>query len=239
MKSLYLFVAVFCCLQSAVSQDIPVPYNFRIKPGTESWRKLKTHEEMIKVCRIPNDTLQRLTTAALLETCLSYPLMMDFLASNNIKAGFENTYKAFNGYQELMNRPDFASTLIRYYQNLDIARVNTMPTLADKGDYSYKVCAIELFFGTSGFANSFGTANHKQLVALLLDKLNAKNKHVDVYGFTGHVSAAYAMVNVMAVSDPHQEAFRKEGVNAFRTQLVFKDGTVVNEIISLAKAFIK
>jgi len=238
MKSLYLFVAVFCCIQSVVSQEIPAPYNFRIKPGTESWRKLETHDEMIKVCRIPNDTLKRLTTAALLETSLSYPLMMDFLASNNIKSGFDNTYKAFNGYQELMNRPDFASTLIRYYQSLDIARVNTIPTLADKGYYSNKVCVVELFFGTSGFVNSLGAANRKQLVALLLDKLSAKTKHADVYGFTGQVSAVYAMANVMAVSESKQEILKKEGLNAFKTQLIFKDGTVLNEIISLAKAFI-
>ena len=239
MKSLYLFVAVFCCIQSVVSQDIAGPYNFRTKPGTESWRKLKTHDEMIKVCRIPTDTLKRLTTAALLETCLSYPLMMDFLASNNMKSGFENTYKVFNGYQELVNRPDFANALIRYYKGLDIARVSALPTLVDQGNYSYKVCVTELFFGTTEFVKGVGAANNKALVALLLEKLNTKNKHAGIYGFTGNVSAAYAIANVMAASDPRQEIFKKEGLNAFKTQLVIKDSTVLNEIISLAKAFIQ
>lgn len=239
MKSLYLFVAAVCCMQSAVSQDLPGAYDFKTKPGTESWKKLTSHDAMIRACQIPEDTLKRLSTAALLESCLSYPLMLDFLASNNMKTGFEHTYNAFNGFQELMKRPDFAGTLIRYYKNLDIAKARSLPTIAEQGHYSYKVCVTELFFGTNAFVSKMGAADSKPLVALLLDKLNVKNKLADIYGASGHITAAYALANVMATGERRQDILKIEGGETFKAELVFKNGNVLNEIISLAKAFIQ
>ena len=46
---------------------------------------------MVQVCQVPEEILQQLTTPALLETCLSYPLLLDMFAFDDLKKGFEQT----------------------------------------------------------------------------------------------------------------------------------------------------
>ncbi|HUM66835.1 MAG TPA: hypothetical protein PLV32_13340, partial [Chitinophagaceae bacterium] len=106
---LFLLVTKF-----GFAQVLSQPYDYPIKPGSESWQALKTHKEMVQVCQVPEEILQQLTTPALLETCLSYPLLMDVLAFNNLVTGLEQTLKRFNGYHVLVVRPDFAKSLVNY-----------------------------------------------------------------------------------------------------------------------------
>lgn len=59
---------------STYSQEINSSYNFPVRPGTEEWKKLKSGDEMAAVCNIPEAVLKNLSTQALVNTCLDYPL---------------------------------------------------------------------------------------------------------------------------------------------------------------------
>jgi hypothetical protein len=52
MKYFALFITLFF---SSSAQQISSVYNFPIKPGTEEWKALKTHKEMLEVCQIPEN----------------------------------------------------------------------------------------------------------------------------------------------------------------------------------------
>ncbi len=54
------------------------PYKYPITPGSDEWKQLKNHDEMIDNCQIPETKLKMLTTNALVETVLEYPLRLDF-----------------------------------------------------------------------------------------------------------------------------------------------------------------
>lgn len=86
---------------------IDEPYEYPIEPGTDEWKALKTHKEKLSVSQIPEDTLQNMTTAALLDTVLNYPLLVDVMAYNSTEMGIEIVCEQFNGLQELLNRDDF------------------------------------------------------------------------------------------------------------------------------------
>ena len=112
-KKVFIFLILF--ISNFISaQEITQPYDFPIKPGSESWRSLKSHKEMVQACQNPEGVLQKLTTPALLETCLSFPLLLDVLAFNNLIEGVEQTISNFNGFQILVERPDFAESLVKY-----------------------------------------------------------------------------------------------------------------------------
>ena len=111
-------------------------YQFPIKPGTSEWKKLKTHNEMLKVVQLPLDTKKSISTKSLLNTCLTYPLFIDMWASNNIKAGFDQVKKDFNGFEELFQRKDAFIEIFKLYKSMDPEIVNQKISLVDKGRYT-------------------------------------------------------------------------------------------------------
>lgn len=62
-----------------------VTWDFPVKPGTAEWKSLKDRYEQMKACQIPDDVLPSLSTEQMIELCLSYPLLIDILAFNNIE----------------------------------------------------------------------------------------------------------------------------------------------------------
>lgn len=108
-KFFYLIITT-CISASALSQ----PYNYSIKPGSQVWKSFNTHDEMIKAVQVPDSVLKRLSTKDLIQTCLSYPLAFDYLAFDNLKNGYERTFKNFNGFRELTSRNDAGKELLRF-----------------------------------------------------------------------------------------------------------------------------
>ena len=68
--------------------DIDEPYVYPIVPGTPEWVALDSRVTKGQVCQIPEDILSRMTTSALLETVLDYPLLGDIYAWNSYDQGF-------------------------------------------------------------------------------------------------------------------------------------------------------
>ena len=112
-----------------ISQDrtIDTPYQYPIMPGSAEWAQLESRTEMVKRCQIPQNILRRLSTDALLQTILDYPLLfeMRILYWNNNESdkelGFRHIADTFNGLQEFMRRDDALQTLNKYgsFKDLD------------------------------------------------------------------------------------------------------------------------
>lgn len=94
LKYFALFVTLFF---TSSAQQISSVYNYPIKPGTDEWKALKTHKEMLAACQIPQNILNNMTTEALVESCLDYPLFSDILAYNETQNGFSKIASRFNG----------------------------------------------------------------------------------------------------------------------------------------------
>jgi hypothetical protein len=88
---------------------IDEPYEYPIEPGTDEWKALKTHEQKLDISQIPEETLHNMTTEALLDTVLNYPLLIDIMAYNSTEKGIVAVSEQFNGLEELLNRDDFST----------------------------------------------------------------------------------------------------------------------------------
>ena len=93
---------------------ISEPYAYPIVGGTEAWNQLETRADMAEACMVPEEILTEMTTHALLETVLDYPLLGELLAFNSEDQGFERICRSFNGLQELLLREDLPETLVRF-----------------------------------------------------------------------------------------------------------------------------
>ncbi len=142
-QSRYYVTVVFFLFFSLFSNS--QTYTYPVLPGTEAWRKLKTHDEMVFATSIPEKTLSAIKTSDLVETCFAYPLLLDVFAFNSLKAGFETVLSKFNGFQELKKRNDAGINLLEAYVSINIKKMlSDNQDIAIKGQYSIKISIYEI-----------------------------------------------------------------------------------------------
>ena len=109
--SIFIFAGATISYASVeVSNDtnytINTPYQYPLVPGTDERGALMNHAEKVDLCQIPEDILSLMTTEALAETVLSYPLLLDMYVWDSTTTGYKVIAATFNGLAELERRPD-------------------------------------------------------------------------------------------------------------------------------------
>ena len=95
------FIYIVCCviytLNSYSQTDSKDVYEFPVR-GVEEWWQL-TVEQRIATLQIPDVVLEKISTEGLLETCLSYPYLINVFFHDNYQQGFEGLMEEFNGFR--------------------------------------------------------------------------------------------------------------------------------------------
>ena len=114
---LLIFILTCCKGDDKCVQLIDEPYIFPIVPGQVEWNELSTTEQRHKAVQIPEDILYCLSDEALIETCINYPLYIEYTLSSNSNAikGFETMIRNFNGLEELFKRESALKIIIQKY----------------------------------------------------------------------------------------------------------------------------
>lgn len=95
------------------------PYEYRIVPGMEEWAEYDTLERKINACHVPDQLLESMTTEALVDTVLNYPLLINMFAFNTLDAGVRSVASYFGGIEELLARDDAVDKLRAYSASVD------------------------------------------------------------------------------------------------------------------------
>lgn len=119
--SLILVMTMIMCIfaftnnsNAETAKTITEAYKYPVVPETDQWRALDSLNQKIKVCHIPEDILKNMTTEALIETVLNYPLMINMFAYDTPQKGYKSVLSYFNGLQELNRRSDAKYELEKY-----------------------------------------------------------------------------------------------------------------------------
>jgi len=88
-----LLVVLLSCSKDDSINCVPTTYSdayeYPIKPGTEEWIELGSHEARVQACMIPPETLEIISTGGLFESLLCYPFILDYGAWEKFQVGFE------------------------------------------------------------------------------------------------------------------------------------------------------
>ena len=90
-----------------------VPHMYDIKPGTSEWVNM-TVDERLASCKVSKEEVDGMTTAALIETIVNYPYMINIYAYDSIEKGISMVSNHFPGLAELLSRSDAAVELNKY-----------------------------------------------------------------------------------------------------------------------------
>ena len=113
-----IVIILTSCQNSEPSYTITEPYQYPVVPGTEEWDEFKSLQEMIDASQIPEDILKNMTTKALVESVINYPLAINICAYADLGAGhmegLKNVSEYFNGLPELYSRADAIEELDKF-----------------------------------------------------------------------------------------------------------------------------
>lgn len=164
-------------------------YSFPIVPGTDEWKSI-SHTQRVASLQLPADTLQSISTARLLETCLYYPFNIDIFALDDQIYSFNGVKEQFNGYAELYQRTDFVQQLMNLYGSRNVAFVNQIEIDREQGHYAFDYHIMEFMFTDAAPLASDTQA--AQIAAMLYNKKEQKTQF-SVYGSTNRVVIALAL----------------------------------------------
>ena len=212
MKSLFTLIFIgaimISCSKSEVSvscDGFPVPsdaYYYPIKQGTPAWSALLTSADRLRACQIPDNIVKTMSTDALIQSWLDYPLRAESLVN---LGQFIYYYTNSSGLIELRKRNDVLDRGLARYKMMEPACVtNFSDTGISKWDFILSFTYLELVLSQDIWINSASLPTKKLLVAEALKKYNDKKKYDSNYGqFTyGYTLALCAKIMQNANYDP-------------------------------------
>jgi hypothetical protein len=157
-------------------------YDYPIKGGTDEWKALGSHEEMLKACQIPEKLLHRMSTTALVETVLNYPLSGDWWCYDSFEIGIKRVREQFNGLSELLSRNDAGVALIASYQTVDPGAIDINSPIAEQTEYYFRILNIELLLSQDSVISNLSITDLQNLISQASIIYEAKLLRSDIFG---------------------------------------------------------
>lgn len=181
------------CMPFSISDT----YEYPIIPGTDEWADLKSLTEKVQACQIPSSKLKSISTEGLLETLLTYPLILDYGAFNMQQDGFERIKSENNGFSELYGRTDFINVITDRFKLMSLnCDKNYYPPFIGGLETPIQISfqTIELFILQDELLNEINSNQRIQLLETVLEKLQAKedygisqNENLVLYAILGKI----------------------------------------------------
>lgn len=202
MKKQYFLIisALFFSVVLMGQHKINTSYDFPLKPGMEEWKKFNSGKEMLEACQIPEEILKNMTSQALAETCLNYPLFIDYLAINDEREGVRLMINNFNGLKELSGREDGSTELINVYKKIPILNSQSK-VKTNQESLPYRTIFLELVLGDNSFLNKMNTNDLVKLKTVVLEKYQEKVDSQDIYSLYNTLRTLLLGAEVMTKQD--------------------------------------
>lgn len=228
-SKLLTFVFIGICVTS-FSQDNGEVYSFQVKPGTDKWKQLQTHQEMVVSSQIPKEKLSSLSTNALIRACLEYPLAFDVFAFDNLQIGFLTTFGKFSGYQELLSRPNAGKEVLNKFINVHPNNIDLLKSDIDKGNFTFSLTILEILLSQGEILNQLNTDERISILKHAIESKTSKINHKDHFSTLGLFSLAYLVGN--AIPENSIELTKDE--KYFIDKMMLKDENTMNQIFEKA-----
>ena len=246
MKHLSLACLLLMAISSAGQHIQQEPYDFPIKPGSDEWRKFQSGMEMVQACQLPQDIMRKLSTEALARTCLSYPLIGNIYAYEDLQTGLRRIIAEFNGLQELLLRDDAGSELMKFYSEMKPSNLNQNWSLLEKGEFSFDFLTIEMLLAQNEIINTLSKEQRKQLVSDGLNKFKEKEVLIETFGGHGLTTSAFLIAKVLDIeraldgkpAELGAGETTRESFEVFLNHAVPLNENVILDVITNAQSYI-
>lgn len=204
--SIVSFILIVGMLSSLIAIDVKSEsnvYQFPLNTKSKEWKDMD-HAEKAKALNIPDEILENLSTDALLEVIVNYPLFIDILAYNTFDEGIKYVSMQFNGLEEFMSRQDLTQVLLDEYQKIDINYVKNIEETDNMGDFN-KLLFVESILFTEQVQKNMSEEQLIKLNLEILDKQQQIDNEGDSYGLLNQYKLMIEMNEVQGIELPSQQ----------------------------------
>lgn len=139
---------------------IDEPYEYPILPQSEEWAAMGSVKGLYAALDIPRYTLRHMTTKALVETIVDYPMFAsNFCAITTPSSTYAHLRKVFNGIRELERRSDAGRVLTEVYRAIEIRD-------SDDLDKSFRPLFLETLLGQKVFLEQMSSQERTNLAGI-------------------------------------------------------------------------
>jgi hypothetical protein len=158
-------------------------YRFPISPGSKEWNEIQSIPERLSKLQIPDELLKTISTRDLLETCLRFPYLSDFLFSDDYQKGIHSLFKKFNGFNELLKRSDLTDNLIAKYKKTgaEVLELRSFDKI-EQGHFTFRLFVLEFLFTHDDVLRHLNAEQEKQIFLLTFDFNKLKSDYADIFG---------------------------------------------------------
>ena len=189
-------------------------YNYPNKPGYGSgWNALAPEEENLAKTQVPQDLVEKMTTRALVETCIEHPMALNYMHGEDYHRHFiERLIAQNNAFKELTKRPDAGWELAIAYNNLNY----TMNAAVEGSHKDFYVIwgFVELMIENDRFFNQLTDRQLVELYKASEVKYFIKEQHYPyVFGLNAYdigltlLPLAKTLLKIGNISDPSVKEF--------------------------------
>ncbi|MCK4306202.1 MAG: hypothetical protein KAY24_18320 [Candidatus Eisenbacteria sp.] len=216
-------------------------YEFPVRPGTPEWRTLRTHNEKLQVCQVPEAVLTNMSTYGLAQTCMEYPMLTEILLDICLQGGVDKVVSKFNGLQELLRRPDVGITLYHIYKSTDPLAIDPASPPFEQVSYSIRLAYLELFLAQDESLASLVPKELPKLLATCLECWNAMSTRPKAYGRVTQEAICLLMGRVLLQIpyEPFVERLQGDSqLNTFLSPGCPSGGAYLDTIVESARRYL-
>lgn len=234
-----LLVLVFFisgCSKRVCDETIVQPYDY---PNEASGGK--TFEERIEMLKIPQQSLQCMSTRALVESCLNYPQFSLIWTRNDLQKGFDDVEKWCNGFGVLWGRKGKFRELLSIYNQKNFSREWDHFTALENGEYMDDIVRVELVLSQYEILNSLSVTEKKELFQLVLGNQKKKAEMAQYWGGMGMQTSCAILARIM-FKDKYPEFVAAYKNNADLAMTVndvsSRDWNVINIVTDISEDYL-
>ncbi len=209
--SLFLSVAVLFAMpvQSFAANEPyidDVPYSYELTPASDEWSTYILKSDILDRLQIPEKKLSSMTTEALLTTVLNYPYISDYDLYNTLEDAYKVFCNDFNGFRELMARPDLTAVLVKEYSESDVMTAELYLQYSAVGvekenentrmlpKLFFRTSTIEFLLICDELHNGDFSAQEREIITVLVDEKNDARAISGLYSSNSNIYTRYSSV---------------------------------------------
>jgi len=193
---LVLALSLISCSKSNPEHELlNAKYDFPILPGSEQWAEFTTGKQMYDACQIPENILKSITTKALAETCMDYPLFFIFTAYNYMNEGIIEVINNFNGLTELSKRDGCSKQLFDIYKQMSVPNLSNWTNTSEI--YVFHILYLEMVMSADVFLVTFSDEELIKLQPLVKQKILERFAVQEKYSLLSYIGALHLYAKIL------------------------------------------
>jgi|TARA_R110000744_G_scaffold146699_4_gene259589 hypothetical protein len=205
-------------------------YVFPVRPGMPEWAEFTSGQEMTDALQVPEGVLKSMSSYGLVETCFDYPLLANMMAFDTIQYGVERQMENFNGFHELVTRPDAGRIMLARFKQTNVECIPEGDEII-VGKYTLTFAYTGMVQAQAIFIEQLTSSERRELLDEAVIKYNQMVLIGDPYSIFNLKIEAVLMARVMITEE--YEPFLKEIAKNTNMEIFVEHVELNNELETL------